>query len=478
MQSGLIPNLFFFFGVLSLIYAVALHYYLRPVSPEVVGHWSLGSFYVGAAVLLTTFRFNIPWLVAYVMANALAYIAYIEFNRSLKLMAADAPQLKFNRWLDLLQFILYSCLLYVIDSLASEWRDLAKICFVSLPVVVLNLQGARYCVMIGQQHKLKLARNFSFVYVGVASLWFTRCVAGGLDLSANVFDSALINRVIFLLIFVAGIAKYIVFPLLVFQKVENHKQDQLRASLARANKTFTAGALSACIAHELNQPLAAIRLNGHVLRRLLEESHSGHGRAASQAQAQAIIDDIITDNERAAKIIQSLRSIFSQATLIKKKLDSARLILKSVNMVAKRLENSGIKLELRLTENLAVSVAEDETHQVLLNLLLNSIAALEDTTPPLKRVILIEVSQRGSRVCISVADSGPGVAKERESSLFEILTSTKDSSMGIGLWLCKYIVYRMDGTITYGRSTLGGARFTVCLPGCKENRPVGEEQLA
>lgn len=84
--------------------------------------------------------------------------------------------------------------------------------------------------------------------------------------------------------------------------------------------------------------------------------------------------------------------------------------------------------------------------------------------------MLIQSSQRDGQLEITVADNGPGVAPEMKDVLFEILSSGKDFGMGLGLWLCKFIVERHGGSIAYQTSALGGACFSVLLP-CQKVDP-------
>jgi len=89
MNLALIPSLFFFFGLLSLVYAAALHYFLRREDAQVVDHWSLGALVWGIATLLTVFRAELPALWSYFVANAIAFMANLELNQALKVLGQD-----------------------------------------------------------------------------------------------------------------------------------------------------------------------------------------------------------------------------------------------------------------------------------------------------------------------------------------------------------------------------------------------------
>jgi len=100
---------------------------------------------------------------------------------------------------------------------------------------------------------------------------------------------------------------------------------------------------------------------------------------------------------------------------------------------------------------------------VILNLLNNAIQALANSGTLLRR-IAIEVTQSGQMVRLSISDNGGGVSDEFRPQLFELLSTTKQSGMGLGLWLCKHIVTRYGGSIEYEDAPAGGATFVFELP--------------
>jgi hypothetical protein len=244
MNLSLIPSLFFFFGLLSFVYAAALHYYLRHTDPRVVLHWSLGALVWGVAVTLTVFRTELPLLLSYFLANAIAFSANIELNRALWVMGQDDRSSPVRRHLDPFYFLTYLGLLYAIEwYVPAEWRSVGKTGFVSIVMVVLSLQGARYCFRISGKHALELGRYFAYLYLIVAGLWGSRVAVALVGQGVNAFDPTHLNTAIFLTIFVTGIMKYLMFPMLLLKKSENEKQEQLKKTLAKVNRTVTSGAL-------------------------------------------------------------------------------------------------------------------------------------------------------------------------------------------------------------------------------------------
>lgn len=476
MQLGLIPSVFLFFGVLSILYAAALHYFLKIKDQQAVRHWSLGSFIWGCSILLTIFRQDIPLLLSYFMANGLAFVAYVEMNRALKALLPNESKRPLRRQHDFWIFGAYtSALLAVARWMPPEFSGLASTCFVSTLVLLTSLQGARYCMQIAKAHHLKIARNFGYLYIAVALLWLARMLAAAAFQTVSAFDPAPVNTFVWLALFLTGVIRYMIFPMMLLQKTENDKQAQLRNTLIRANKTVASSALSASLAHELNQPLASIRINGQVLRNILDKK-SVNQFSADDAELRAIIKDILSDNDRAAKIIISLRSIFTQRPAPGIPVDSAAVVRKSVEMFLKDLQSQRISLDLRLANDLWISLPEDELHQVVLNLLSNSMESLSDVRGPSKKRIAIVSRRRAEQFEITIEDNGSGIPPEIESVLFEILSTTKESGMGVGLWLCKYIVERHGGGISFSPVEQGGARFTITLPLGKNGAPQTQAQ--
>jgi C4-dicarboxylate-specific signal transduction histidine kinase len=134
-----------------------------------------------------------------------------------------------------------------------------------------------------------------------------------------------------------------------------------------------------------------------------------------------------------------------------------------LNIVKPELKTKNIQIQLKVDEALAVRVNSAEIEQVILNLVNNSIQALANSGG-LARRISIEVSRSENMAQLSITDNGSGVAAEFRPQLFELLSTTKQTGMGLGLWLCKHIVTRYGGTIHYEEPVGGGAQFLVKLP--------------
>jgi len=247
-------------------------------------------------------------------------------------------------------------------------------------------------------------------------------------------------------------------------KEENEKitellkeKERLIYGLMKANKTAATGALSASIAHELNQPLGASGLNIQFLKMKLEKG------VLNPALGKEILDSLEHDNKRAATIVKSLRSIFTEGESNAQEVQLGDLIAKVLDIVKPELKSKNIQIQLRVDDGLMIKVNPAEIEQVILNLVNNAAQALANAGT-LQRRITIEAIKAGQLVRLTVSDNGSGVPVEFKSQLFELLSTTKQTGMGLGLWLCKHIVTRYSGSIHFEDADGGGAKFVIELP--------------
>ena len=222
-------------------------------------------------------------------------------------------------------------------------------------------------------------------------------------------------------------------------------------SLMTANKTAVSGALSASIAHELNQPLGAIKINSQHLDLLLKKK-----------KEKTLIRNIIQDNDRAANIIATLKSAFTTNTIYQIiKFDMFIESLKPFFIQAASEKNISIRFSLNTSAS--VSINPDQIRQALSNLLQNSIEALSKTKKT-NKLIQIKTSIKNYKLVCSISDNGPGVNKRIKNKVFELYESSKNGNMGLGLWLTKYIISNHKGTVSLNTKYLKGAEFSIELP--------------
>lgn len=234
------------------------------------------------------------------------------------------------------------------------------------------------------------------------------------------------------------------------------EREQLIASLLKANKTAVTGALSASIAHELNQPLGASNLNIQFLKKKLEQNE------LSRELELELLNALENDNRRAASIVHSLRAIFTEEELPVEQIEVSKVIDSMLSIVHPELKARRIDVSLDFETGLVLETSGSDLQQIFLNLVTNSINSLANAQQDYKS-ITISAKWLDAWIEFAVIDNGPGVSEEAQSHLFELLSDSK-TGMGLGLWLCKHIVTKMGGTIWYQTSTNRGACFKFRIP--------------
>jgi C4-dicarboxylate-specific signal transduction histidine kinase len=235
------------------------------------------------------------------------------------------------------------------------------------------------------------------------------------------------------------------------------EREELISSLLIANKTAATGALSASIAHELNQPVAAISLNTEFIQRKLNEGE------ADPSGLKEVITHIQQDNHRIARIVSTLRDIFRQEEIKASDIHLDELIEQIQPIILPQVRDLNINLKFDLNVNQSIPLNSNEISQVIINLLNNSIEALSNANQANKE-IQIQTRVFGNYVELKVSDNGPGIPDQLKASIFDLMKTNKKQGMGLGLWLCKHIVDRHQGRISYQRSAFVGAEFLIQLP--------------
>lgn len=231
----------------------------------------------------------------------------------------------------------------------------------------------------------------------------------------------------------------------------------LMAQLSATGKMAQSGALSATLAHEINQPLASIQLNVEEAQRLV------HERGATEL-LERLLGRIQHDNARAATIVQRVRALFSpgQVQLQSQVVDD--LVRFVVNLLDARLRQEGVTLRLTLDAAAPFQFSSGELEHALINLMDNALQALRQVDKGL-RCIDIHTWRADGQVHLAVSDNGPGVPESLRAHVFELSASGSHSQgMGLGLWLARYIAERHGGTIELDAQYSSGARFVLHLP--------------
>ena len=237
------------------------------------------------------------------------------------------------------------------------------------------------------------------------------------------------------------------------------ERDKLVESLISVRKTAETGALSAALAHELNQPLCAIQLNGECLKMELSSQHP------NPAIEQELISRILSDNKRASDIILALRRIFFQTAIVPQRTELGAFIQSLEILLSPLTTRQGISLSIKWDPAAPVYVEIElvEFQQVIFNLVTNAIEALTQTDTSDKS-IEIEVTKSDQKAQVAILDNGTGFQANQLSNIFNLLSSHKPTGMGLGLWLTHHIVERHKGTTRIETRPGWSTAFIIELP--------------
>lgn len=249
------------------------------------------------------------------------------------------------------------------------------------------------------------------------------------------------------------------------QKAEQELH-QVRSDLAHVTRVSTMGELTASIAHEVNQPLAAVVTNGEACLRWLRRAEPDLGEAESS------VTRMIANARRASDVVERLRAFARRGTPVRQALDSAELVEDCVLLLERELWNHRVRLELALAPGLPLIEGDRiQLQQVLINLVLNAIQAMEEV-PESRRVLHIGTAlatppwptDGEAELTICVRDTGPGIAPDMFSTLFSPFVSTKEDGMGLGLSISRSIAQAHGGRINAALNNEGGMCFSLTLP--------------
>jgi len=248
------------------------------------------------------------------------------------------------------------------------------------------------------------------------------------------------------------------------RRAEAEAQRQ-RDELAHALRASTLGALAGSLAHEINQPLAAIAANAQAARLVLT------GGTADQGELRETLADIAADAKRAAQVIRRLRALFRKEPSEYKPADVNALIMEVMMLLRSELEAKGIGVHLALAKDLPRVLGDAiQLQQVVLNVLLNAAEAVADRSTGRALLSVETAEHHPGTVEISVRDSGPGVKDVDLERIFEPFVTTKITGLGMGLSISRSIVQAHGGRMWATRTDPHGLTVHIELSH-EENGP-------
>lgn len=237
-------------------------------------------------------------------------------------------------------------------------------------------------------------------------------------------------------------------------------EDTLRTTqeqLSHAAQVATLGELSASIAHEVNQPLAAVVANGHACLRWLAAEPPNLEKTGEAAER------VVRDGRDAADVLRRIRALFKRSENQREKLNLNNVVVEVAGLVRTETLRQNVSVVLDLEEDLPPLMADRvQLQQLILNIFINAIDAMRMIDNGARRIAVRSRRAGASQILMEIADSGAGIADK--APVFDTFFSTKTNGMGMGLAICRSIVESHGGRIWAENVPGCGAKFCFLLP--------------
>ena len=234
---------------------------------------------------------------------------------------------------------------------------------------------------------------------------------------------------------------------------------EAQAGLARVTRVSTMGELAASIAHEVNQPLAAVVANGHACARWLA------AKPPNLQEANDAVQRIVRDANRASEVTSRIRTFIKRGTPQRTELDLGEIVHEAIGMVQGEARARNVSLRVDPTAGLPPVVADRiQLQQVILNLVMNAIEAMS-AVEGRDRVVEVETDKHEAEgVRVAVRDSGVGLDPKHRNRIFDAFYTTKPEGMGMGLAISRSIVEAHGGRLWASANEIAGETFQFTLP--------------
>jgi PAS domain S-box-containing protein len=234
---------------------------------------------------------------------------------------------------------------------------------------------------------------------------------------------------------------------------------QAQAELAHVARLTTLGELTASIAHEVNQPLAAIVTNGEACLRWIRRD------PPQLEEVRSAVESMISDGMRASEVVWGLRALSKKTDPQRMRLDLNDVIEQVIMLIQRELLTHRVTLRLELAGSLPPVLGDRvQLQQVVMNLAVNGIQAMATVEGRPRELLIRSLHPTSDQVLVEVRDSGVGIVPENMSQLFNAFFTTKPYGMGMGLSICRSIIEAHGGRIWATSNGGPGATFQFTLP--------------
>jgi NO-binding membrane sensor protein with MHYT domain len=243
------------------------------------------------------------------------------------------------------------------------------------------------------------------------------------------------------------------------QKRAEEALREVQADLAHVTRVTTLGEIAASIAHEVNQPLAAVVANAEACLRWLDRG------TPDLDAARRSVEWIIDDANRASEVIRRVRALANKSDVEKAPLDINDVVKEVIALVQGELVSHRVSLRMEFANALPVVPADRvELQQVVINLVMNGIEAMQSVTERPRELLIRSLQDETQQVLVSVTDCGVGISAENADRLFNAFFTTKTNGMGMGLSICRSIIEAHGGRLWASANLPHGATFQFTLP--------------
>jgi PAS domain S-box-containing protein len=251
------------------------------------------------------------------------------------------------------------------------------------------------------------------------------------------------------------------------RKRQEDALDQVRLDLAHVSRVNTLGQMAASIAHEINQPLAGIVLNGNASLRWLA------GESPNLDEAREATRRIVRDGQRAGDVITRLRSLFRRDGSANERLDMNEVIQEVIPITRGEVLKGGATVRTRLATDLPLLTGDRvQLQQLILNLIMNALEAMSGIADRAREIVISTERNEGGEVLVSVEDTGVGLDAGGRETIFDAFYTTKAMGMGMGLAISRTIVERHGGRVWATANKGAGSTFSFTVPANNPTYPV------
>ena len=247
-----------------------------------------------------------------------------------------------------------------------------------------------------------------------------------------------------------------------FYRSETHK---LRSELAHLDRIVTISALTSALAHEINQPLAAMRSYAQAALRFMDKDHPEYDNV------RKALEGIVADNKRAAEVVNRLRDLVKKKPMHQESIEINSIINDVKNIINSELVLRNASITLDLHPDIPLVQGDSiQIQQVLINLLMNALDAMDSQQIDARTIAIATRLKNSNEIITAISDSGGGIPPDTIEAIFSPFHTTKSTGIGLGLSISRSIIEAHGGKISAENNPDGGATFYFILPAGSESK--------